>query len=450
MLHSQDLSRQSRYGWRRVRPIAGGLVCLWGLAGGSASARQAAPAATVPAPLSVSRLADPDSSAGRITPAPPLPPPAVAGQLLPLPVTRLEDRPRAERLDAGRTFSLRLTNPVPVGELLLQLVRDTPFSVAVAAGVEGSFVGELKDVSLAQALDLVLRPLELDFAVEGTSITVFPRRMETRLFDVNHVSTVRAGRRTSGGEAAAITSTDGADLFVELSEGVRMLLSPSGRFNLDRKPALLQVTDFPDRLDRVGLYVEAVEQRVTRQVEIVGRVIEVELAPGFDAGLDWPAILAQVGGGGPTGRVLDARRVDALVEALRTQGTLRVLASPRVRALNNEPVLMRMASEGAMAAPAAPAGVAAPGPVPGVTLSVTPQIAADGIIQMSIAPRVATRTAGVSQVELREVDTLVRLRSDETVVISGLMQSRDGVTTDLVILLTPRLVVPGVIGPHRP
>lgn len=454
------------------------LAAVLGLA--SAHAQQPAGRAPLPPPITVSRMADPQSQTRVAAPVPsrvemPAPagqqPAAPAGQrpLPPLPVTRLEERPREEFLDTGRTFSLRLTDPVPVKELLLLLVRDTRFSIVAAPDVEGVFVGELKDVTLKQALDLVLRPLDLDYAVDDTFIRVFARRMETRRFDVNYVLTSRTTRRTLGSPAAPsgqasegalgaasvqVTAADAADVFEELAVGVRTLLSPSGRFNLDRKAALLQVTDYADRLDQVRLYVEAVEQRVTRQVELQAWVIEVELDAAFANGLDWTAIGSAAAGGV---RVTTAN-VKALVAALDKQGTVTVLASPRVVAMNNEPAVMRVGRQEVYFVTASQTDEsgkrtvqtsALPNTVTeGFVLSVTPQISTDGIVQMSITPSVTQREDEVSSrvggrvpaVSVREADTFVRVREGETVVMSGLMQQRRGVRTDLVILLTPSLV----------
>ena len=277
--------------------------------------------------------------------------------LQPLPVTRLEEEPREAYLDAGRTLSLRIAAPRPVQQVLLQLVRNTRFSIVSAPGVEGAFVGDLKDVTLKQALDLVLHPLGLDYAVDRSFIRVFPRRMETRLFDVNYVQTARASHRTLGAARAgaggstgsrwSIDASDTADLFEEVASGVKTLVSADGRFNLDRKAALLQVTDYPDRLDRVGLYVEAVEQRVTRQVQIRALVVEVTLKPEFAAGLDWRALRASLGQqaeASPGGRTLwvDLADPSALIAALGAQGAVNVLARPQVVAMNNEPAFMRV------------------------------------------------------------------------------------------------------------
>ncbi len=463
---------------RRARVHGRGLAVVWTVAAlvlpaGLAAGQQPPAGGQKPVPMTVSRLADPELPSGQLAPArlPGRQPIVAQVPLQPLPVTRLEEQPREAFLDAGRTFSLRIGEPQPVQDLLLLLVRDTRFSIVAAPGVVGTFVGELKEVTLEQALDLVLHPLDLDYDVDRSFIRVFPRRTETRLFDVNYLQTARATRRTlgpapgeGGGRALSVESSETADLFEELAAGVRTLLSAGGRFNLDRKAALLQVTDYPDRLDRVALYVEAVEQRVTRQVELRALVVEIALDAEHGAGVDWGAVLAALGrdpAAARGGRVLGLDLGDPapLVEALAAQGVVRVLARPRVVAMNNEPAYMRVGREGvyfvttertdpvtgARETRAEPRGISE-----GLVLTVTPQIAADGIIQMSVSPTVTERTGettsaqgdAVPVVNVREADTLVRVRSGETAVISGMLQGDVERQTDLVVLLMPTLVVP--------
>ena len=75
----------------------------------------------------------------------------------------------------------------------------------------------------------------------------------------------------------AVATTTRGDVFVELTAGVRALLSPQATFNVDRKAGLLQVSDTPERLDRVAVYLDAVQDRVHRQAQIDVRVLEVTL-----------------------------------------------------------------------------------------------------------------------------------------------------------------------------
>ena len=487
------------------------------------------PQSRVPSPTS--RLVSPESAARAARPT---------GQqrqpLPPLPVVQLDETSRQD-LDA-RTRSFLFTEELPIKDLLMRLVRDTDLSVVPDPDVEGTFVGELKNVTLRQALDLVLRPRDFDYSVQGSFIRVFKRRMETRIFAVDYVPTRRVARReltanatgpggdlalvppegSAASRAAAGPPVDGSwtqiaasedgDFFQELAVGVQMLLSEQGKFNLDRKAALLQVTDLPDRLKKVGFYLDAVQTRVQRQVQIQALVIEVGLRDEFASGIDWPALLRDMGASAgaeaaptPTGGLaLDLRvsNVDDLLRALSNQGTVTVVSNSRVVAMNSEPVVMRVGtrdiffvttSQMDAAGRVVQTTLTPQAVTEGLVLTVTPQISAGGIINMSINPSVTARTGEaisrlgdtVPVVSVRETDTMVRVRQGDTVMIAGLMlgrqerRSRPGSLptaepppgtrfrplrpaarapetgrqpskTDLIILLTPTVVTPRARG----
>lgn len=346
-----------------------------------------------------------------------------------LPLTQLDDRALAADLD-NRAFTLTFAQPVPVKDLLLLLVRGTSLSVVPDPAIGGSFIGELKNVTVRQALGLILPPLGLDYAIDGNFIRVFKRQPETRLFDINYLATQRNSDATVGTSGIArdapfarVSSATSSDLFADLARGVQGLLSEHAAFNLDRKAGLLQATDFPERLDRVAVYLDAVADRVQRQVLIDARVVEVELDEKHADGLDWAA-LAQ------------ARDLGKVMTALAAQGKVSVLSNPRTTALNNEPAIVRTAA---------------------LTISVTPQIAPDATIMLSLTPILSAPAAA-------EADTLARVADGDTVAISGFAHDREvkekkvtGVTggwfgrstvttkkrIELVILLTPKIINTG-------
>ncbi len=369
-------------------------------------------------------------------------------QLPPLPLTQLDERGLAADLDS-RSFSLTFAQPVPIKDLLLLLVRGTNVSIVPDPGITGSFIGELKNVTVRQALGLILRPLGLDYAIEGGVVRVFKREPETRIFDLNYAITDRVGSSTvsaeSGGSNATVTASTKSDLFAELANGVRMLLTERAAFTVDRKAGLLQVTDFPERLDRVSIYLDSVQDRVHRQIQLDARVIEVEPTDEKAAGVDWSVIAAQLTGtqtpgqrAAPHPSLTGLRVTDlpTLLELLATQGKVAVVATPRLLTLNNEPSIVRTDA---------------------ITLSVTPQISSDGVVTLSLSPILK------SPVSI-ESDMLARVADGETLVVSGLTRDREvrerrnvGISggwfgrgtvvthkhVELVILLTPK-IVPGV------
>lgn len=368
---------------------------------------------------------------GAQTPGQPVSP-VRPGQMPALPLTQLDDRALAADIDR-RAITLTFAQPVPIHDLLLLLVRGTTLSVVPDPAVSGSFIGELKNVTVRQALTLILPPLGLDFAVDGGFVRVFKRQPETRLFDVNYIATERTGEASIGSPGstrdtpfARISSTTSTDVFGEISRGVQALLSERATFNLDRHAGLLQVTDFPERLDRVAAYVEAVQDRLHRQIQIDARIVEVELNDPSATGLDWSALAG-------------ARELTKVMAALSAQGQVATVASPRLFALNNEPAIVRTDN---------------------LTLSVTPQIASDAIVMLSLSPITPAPTPA-------QVDMLARVPDGETLAISGFSREREvkerkyagigggwfgraTVTTrkrvELVILLTPRILTPAEPG----
>jgi len=372
-------------------------------------------------PLALVFVAEASLAAAQ-SPAQPARPP----QMPPLPLTQLDDRALSADLD-NRTFSLTFAQPVALQDVLLLLVRGTSLSIVPDPSINGMFIGELKNVTVRQALGLILQPFGLDFSSDGGIIRVFRRELETRLYDVSFLALERVGTTSVGdddegksGSIARVTTSAKADVFGDITKGVPTILSDKGTFNVDRKAGLVQVTDTRDRLDRVAVYLDAVQDRVQRQVQIDVRVLEIALNDDTATALDWTALR-------PT------RDADKLMAALNAQGTVKLLANPRVSLLNNEPGIVKTDS---------------------ITLGITPQISPDGIVTLGLTPLVAAP-------DTLRADMVARVADGDTVVIAGVGRDREtkerknagfsggwfGRSTvvtrkhiELVVLLTPRIV----------
>jgi MSHA type pilus biogenesis protein MshL len=460
--------------------------------------------------------------------------------LAPAPVTRLDERQIHPELD-GQRFSLSFSEPRPIIDILRLLVADTSLSLIPDPALDQTFIGELKNVTLREALDLMLEPLGLDYSVQGNVVRVFIRQLETRLYSIDRVITQRVGNRgmsastgaggtgvggvtaaggvtatgatggigtgtggstgAGGGSSSTVGGSDGPDLFGELEEGIRALLSTDGTFSLNETAALLQVTDRTSRLDLIEQYVETVMLRSLRQVQIEARVIEVELRDEFSAGVNWQVLLGDLtdsvritqslapATSGAFTLALNVGDFSALLNAFATQGKVNVLSSPRVTAMNNEPAVMRIGTQDVFFTTTTQVNpdtgqilqttVTPQSITEGVVLSVTSQVSADGVINMSINPSITERTGVATSrlgdtvpiISVREADTIVRVREGETIVIAGLMQDRNTTDntkvpvlgdipvighafkststrrtkTDLVILLTPTVMGPAQV-----
>jgi type II secretory pathway component GspD/PulD (secretin) len=410
--------------------------------------------------MPVVRLAGPQGTQtpAQQPPAPARPGPPSSSQLRPLPATEI-DAASAAALDAPRHLTLTFVEPRPIEEMLRLVIAGTPFSLAIDADVSGVFRGELRDLTLRDALATLLTPLGLESSFDGTVLRVTRHRSETRQFDLNVLDMRRELQRTTGAAAASasagqagratLTSVVPAeDAFTAIGEGIHALLSESGRVHVDRRAGLATVSDFPDRLERVALYLEALETRSSREVRLQAQAFEVTLKPGASS-IDWRVVRQSLGmpADAPiAGLVSD---LPALRTALAMQGEIHPLWSPEVTTINNEPALLRLETPGLVS----------------LTLTVMPQISSDGIVQLAIT-HTWEDAAGEGAMKsapqrISEADTVTRLTSGSAVLLSGLLRpvqipqqaagaaeisgaqpKQDGYA-ELVVVLRPTIVTTG-------
>jgi MSHA biogenesis protein MshL len=368
-------------------------------------------------------------------------------------------------------------------EVLFAFSKDNGVNIIVDPKIDGKITVDLKKVTLNAAFEAILKPLDLDYVQEGNLIRVSRPKMETRTFILNYLTTVRSGSAsvsgiggsaggtttsagsgmistTSGGGSlvSQVKTQDKADLWTDLKDEIKNILSPEGKILINKMSSTLVVTDYPKVLREVERFVSKVEETVQRQVYIEAKVIEVQLNDSFQLGIDWRLVPNIMGLGfgaffrqsltsttdfqAPGKVQVGVGSVDSntLIDALSTQGKIDIISSPRVSTLNNQKAIIKAAIEDVYfdvttAAGTPPITTATPKYITiGLILDVTPQIDADGTIIMDIHPsvteRVSTATfADTKQqapvISVRETQTIVRVREGQTILIAGLMQSKE-------------------------
>ena len=182
--------------------------------------------------------------------------------------------------------------------------------------------------------------------------------------------------------------------------------------------------------------------------------------------------------GNIVGRLLDAgMNVDALVHALETRGVARRLAEPNLVALSGDTASFLAGGEFPVPVSADNGKVTVEFKKFGVGLDFTPTVLDNGLINLQIAPEVSqidpTSSVKFNDIEIpglvvRRAKTTVELRDGQSFVMAGLLQSTNNYDvrkfpwlgdipilgalfrsssyrkqeTDLVIIVTPRLVRP--------
>lgn len=158
---------------------------------------------------------------------------------------------------------------------------------------------------------------------------------------------------------------------------------------------------------------------------------------------------------------------------LKTNGAADVLARPRVTTLDGVQAQLNATQTVPVIVPGANGKESVQNITTGITLRMLPRISPDGTVEADLSISVSTPTGttsqGVPQFSSRDATTTVRVRNGEPIAIGGLIERREieGVQkvpllgdipilgelftsrrteqrrTDLVIIVTPRIIAPG-------
>src|SRR5207248_8609140 len=142
------------------------------------------------------------------------------------------------------------------------------------------------------------------------------------------------------------------NLLADIKTALASLKSGEGKIIFTDMAGIIFATDFPRNLDQSGIYLETIQTAVHRQVIIEAKVLEVRLDDSSQFGVNWTALIGNalkieqpftgVSGFKITGTLKDAT---AVINALSTQGAVKVLSSPMISALNNQPAIMRVGTQ---------------------------------------------------------------------------------------------------------
>jgi len=222
---------------------------------------------------------------------------------------------------------------------------------------------------------------------------------------------------------------------------------------------------------KVAEFLASIQASAQRQVLIEATIVEVVLSDQYQAGVDWSQIANGAGwsfGQSLIGANLSAAPLslisykstdfNATVKLLEQFGKTRVLSSPKITALNNQPAVMKVVEElvyftmnvtqstsdsNGIITPPTYESVLRTVPV-GLVMQVTPQISASGMISMSIRPTI-TNVSGyvedpavaiiaaqtnttlkslVPELQVREFDSTLKIASGQVAVLGGLIQDK--------------------------
>jgi len=198
-------------------------------------------------------------------------------------------------------------------------------------------------------------------------------------------------------------------------------------------------------------YLQHVANSSRRQVLIEASVVEVLLSDEFEAGIDWQWLAR----GTPSGLVTIAQQFQrgdfsATFQLLERFGDVRIVSRPQILAMNNQPAVLKVVDNrvyftvdverqqtGDSSERVTQTHIHT---VPvGLVMNVTPHISAADDVMLNVRPslsrilgfvndpnpdlNIANVSNGVPEIQVREMESMLRVKSGSIAVIGGLMQS---------------------------
>ena len=218
--------------------------------------------------------------------------------------------------------------------------------------------------------------------------------------------------------------------------------------------------------ERIQEFIDRVSNAARRQVLIEATIVEVELADGYQQGIDWSRFRADGSGFSITPAAINTNigsivqpfklsyktanplNLIAAVNLLESFGTAKVLSSPRLSVMNNQTALLKVVENfvyfNVKADTTTTANVAQNTTVTttpqsvsvGLVMAVTPQISSDDAVILNVRPSISSVAElkrdpnpvipadipnYVPQIRTREIESVMRINSGEIAVLGGLM-----------------------------
>ncbi len=140
---------------------------------------------------------------------------------------------------------------VDIKNVLFALSQEIEQNIVIEPGVNKQATVDLKSVTLVEALDILLPPLNLEYEIDGNLIRVQREKMQTRTFFLNYIiskregssilksssgtsgTSVSAGSSSSGSSDAnsrstsSIQSSEETDIWTDVLSGLQSIVTPS-------------------------------------------------------------------------------------------------------------------------------------------------------------------------------------------------------------------------------
>jgi general secretion pathway protein D len=399
------------------------------------------------------------------------------------------------------TFNV-VVDSVPVDKLLFALARDSKLNIDIHPGIKGNVTLNAINQTLPQLLERLAKQLNLRWKKNGNHLTITPDLPYMRLYKVAYINMLRGSKsdvtvatqiastgggisQSGGGNSAGSGNSGGNNSITKitnesknrfwetLEKNIRAILAShpqtgatsENNIILNPESGVITVRANHRQHEEIQHFLDQVLVSVQRQVLIEATIAEVNLNDQYQAGIDWQRIAGdfsytQALTGGNLGKAPfysfgysnpDSKfgNISATVRLLEQFGTVKVLSSPKIMALNNQTAILKVVDNIVYFTTevenkdtekiARETFTTEIHTVPvGLVMSVTPQISESDVVILNIRPTISRvigyktdpnpllANAGtinlIPEIQVREIESILKINDGDVAIMGGLMQ----------------------------
>jgi MSHA biogenesis protein MshL len=366
----------------------------------------------------------------------------------------------------------------PLGQVISAITRDTDYNLAIDADIEldRPITVFSKRVTLEEALNMiVVNGAGYAWSIDEGVLRI--KRFEERIYHFDYLDLTGETVIDVGGDMLASGVEDSgvvgkyqvkakkpeqfSDVWAAVEGALTGIKTEDGILQINRNAGVIYMADTPRKVATMVKFLDSLVQSLHRQVFIEAKIMQVFLNDKHQYGIDWTNLNVAFTTGltkfpdifelefNSEGRIArsDVSRFEAVLDFLRTQGDVTVLANPHIAVMNRQSAIFTVGFQFPygdidgvdrdLESGFVTFGTTIRRAILGLQLGITPQISGDGIITLHIAPTItriqreelvevptpgsAPQVISNPVIDLQELATTVRVREGNSFVLAGLI-----------------------------
>ena len=440
-----------------------------------------------------------------------------------------------------KRISISFQESAPLKSIFVELARQAGVGMALKNGPEfenSDLIYSAQNIPFIEVIKDICALTGHRFQIQGNRLLIEPDEPYLAVYNLQFLTNSRTSKnriavstdvfapmekqsRSDNGSDSVLLANSLVDFWAELESNLLMILkrgTPSSSkslpaFTFHKQGGLITVLGTAQQHKQVKDYLIQLKEATSTQVLIEAKIVEVSLDNEFKTGINWSQLGGDVHLTAPLGSIsrsvesdperdiftlsVDHKNFSSVLSLLKKFGTVRTLSNPRLTVMNNQPAMLKVATNEvffhleferyfqAEGKPDIENISSDPLTVPiGLVMVVQPSVDLNtGDITMSLRPTlsrvlkevedpaVAIKSrrkvkSTVPVIQVREMDSVLKMKSGPVIVMGGLMEDRsssrsasvpiidripffgefargkddDRKLTELVIFLTARIV----------